>query len=106
MKKTIYIVGVVVLIIGGFLILKTNNKDDFSNKNYEIIDNEVNCSSTKEQFYEDNNYVYTFNCPKSDKIKIIFDEGATYNLKYALKHKILTIDSLEEHGLVFNKEKK
>lgn len=73
---------------------------------FKIIDTEESCPEYLEKIHETFLYSYYLPCIKSNKIKIVFDDGKTYTLREVLNQKLLTIEELMENGLKVKKEKR
>lgn len=103
MKKVIFII-ILIFIYGRFMlnnnIFKRNNTDDLV-----IKDNTVYCNNIEEIIYEDDNYIYYFECEKSKNISIII-KGKEYTLPDTLKNNIVSIDTLINNGLDIKKKLK
>ncbi|MCM1052609.1 MAG: VanZ family protein [Ruminococcus sp.] len=67
----------------GIKIMLDNNTSGYS---IEFIDESTECYGDKEIFYEDDNYILSFDCPKSDKVYILFDGKDKYSLKDMLNN--------------------
>lgn len=113
-KKTISIIGVILLIviIGIFIFIDNNkystNKKDNSNiddNDYKIINTTEKCVEEKEKIYEDNLYIYYLPCISSQNISLKYKDGKTILLTEAIEQKIVTIEELVNNGLKLEKEK-
>ena len=89
------------------------DKDDDLKFIFEIKEDtlDVELKEEKEVFYEDENFIYSFDKVKSDYIYIITPEvrgnaPKRYKLKEVLNNKLLSIEDLEKKGLSFTKESK
>lgn len=106
-KKSITILsilGVIILIIG--IIIFSKNEILKKKSTLEIIDATYSCQQSPEKFYEDNNYIYSFPCVKSDSIYVKFENGNKMLVVNALEEKKVSIDELIDAGLkVYKKEK-
>lgn len=106
-KKSIIVIsvlGLIILIIGIILLNKNNiikNKSKL-----QIIDATYTCADAIEKFYEDDKYVYSFPCVKSDSVFVKFENGNKMLVVQALEEEKVTIDELLNAGLdVYKKEK-
>lgn len=63
--------------------------------NFEIIDESEECNNEEEVFYVDNNYVYSFNCQKSDTVFIKFNDDKKINLQEAVMQGLITMSEIE-----------
>lgn len=83
---------------------KSNEKPIIDNNKIIVIDEQKgDCAQAIEEFYEDENYIYYFTCRKSQYVFVIVN-GTKYNLVYALKQKIVTMEQLENNGYKFPKK--
>ncbi len=89
-------------VIFSVLNIKLKEKD-LPKNNLEIIDKTDNCVDEVYNFYEDSNYIYSFNCHKNYYVK---KDNVLYSLKNALKNGLITIQDLEEENIQFNKTPK
>ncbi len=69
-----------------------------------------NCDSEKEKFYEDEFYMYYFNCTKSDKVYAVINNKEKYLVSDLLNNNPtkyeINIDRLKDAGLVYEKVSK
>ena len=106
-KKSIIILaasGLIILIIGIILLNKNNIIKE--NSKLQIIDATYTCPQTAEKFYEDDKYIYSFPCVKSNSIYVKFENGNKMLIVDALEAKKVTIDELIKAGLKVYKEEK
>lgn len=54
-------------------------------KNFTIIDETINCDSALETIYEDEYFIYSFPCIKSDTVFIVSTDGSKISVKEAIK---------------------
>jgi len=108
MKKKIIIglliLGLLIFIIGAVLLFNVNKKNNDSK--IEIIDATYMCNNSLEQFYEDDNYIYSFPCVKSSSVYVKFENGNKMLVVDALDEEKVTIDTLIDAGLKIYKYKK
>ena len=98
-KKSIIILiaaGLLILIIG-IILLNKNNIIKGKSK-LEIIDATYTCAKTPENFYEDDQYIYSFPCVKSKSIYVKFENGNKMLIVDALESKKVTINELIDAG--------
>lgn len=106
-KKNIIILLIASLIIIGFAItLLIKNKHILSQNKITILDATYTCDNYKEDFYEDDTYIYTFSCTKSNSIYVKLSNGNKMLVKTALEEEKVSIEELEKAGLDFTKRKK
>ena len=81
---------------GGQYILvdETKEKKDFS------------CSSALEQFYEDDIYIYYWNCIKNKYMIVKYDNGSRELISEALKKERIDIQVLDKFDINYIKEEK
>ena len=84
---------------------------DTDNKIVEIIDTTKNiknfsCAETLESFYEDDKYIYYYNCIKSSYVLVKFKDGSQITVEEALKNNKITIKDLDEYKIDYIKENK
>ena len=106
-KKSIIILsisGLVIIIIG--IILLTKNNIMKSKNELEIIDATYTCAQIPEKFYEDDKYVYSFTCTKSNSMFVKFENGNKMLITSALEAEKVTIKELLDAGLDVIKVKK
>ena len=94
----------IIFIIGGLLLFKKNK--ELKENQIQIINASYKCQSTKEIFYEDDNYIYSFPCIQSNATYVKFPNGNKMLVVKALEDEKITIDELIKAGLEINKEKK
>lgn len=119
-KKTLFLIILVfiftfIIVIGTIKYrqkLYNKNLDDYTSKyNYaiEIIDDTEICAQALEPFYEDELFIYSFPCIKSDHVYALI-EGKKYLVKDLLNHNpteyVVTIERLQNAGLNFITEEK
>lgn len=107
-KKSIIILsilGLIILIIG-IILLTTNNIIIKNKSNLKIIDATYMCSQTLEDFYEDDEYIYSFPCVKSQSVYVKFENGNKMLVVDALESEKVTIDELIKAGLEVEKREK
>ena len=63
------------------------------------------CAQAIENYYEDDEYIYYFDCIKSNFVFININ-GSEYLLKEALNNKIVTVNELEDNNIILSKKKK
>ena len=74
---------------------------------YSIVENSPDeCEEMLELIYSDKKYNYYLPCKKSDNISLVWEEGVTDPLMFAIEHEKVTMDSLMEHGLDIIKNEK
>lgn len=106
-KRNIIILLVASLIIIGIAItLLIKNKQILSQNKITILDATYTCDNYKEDFYEDDTYIYTFPCTKSNSIYVKLSNGNKMLVKTALEEEKVSIEELEKAGLDFTKRKK
>ena len=108
MKKNkiiiIFVVLAVIMLILA-LILFSKNKD-LSEHQIKIINASYGCNNTKEIFYEDDSYVYSFPCVQSNNTYVKFANGNKMLVVDALQEEKVTIDELVKAGLDIIKDQK
>lgn len=106
-KKTIFIliISSIVIIIIAIILLNKNNIIK-KQSNLEIIDATYSCAQIVQKFYEDDKYIYSFPCAKSNSVYVKFKNGNKMLVVDALESKKVTIDELLDAGLQVYKESK
>ena len=108
MKKNKIIIILVILaiifIILGVLLFKKN--EELKENQIKIINASYKCQKTKEVFYEDDNYIYSFPCIQSNATFVKFPNGNKMLVVKALEDNKITIEELIKAGLEVNKDKK
>ena len=108
------IVGVVIVffILFGLFYDKTkkNNPTNSLTYNRKVMDikdtsnqDEV-CADALENFYQDENYVYSFPCMKSSKVIVYYNDGTQDYVRNALNNKDITIADLDNYNIKYIKE--
>lgn len=98
------VLGFIILIIAVIFLTKNNLLK--SKQKLQIIDATYTCAKTKEKFYEDDKYVYSYPCVKSNSMYVKFENGNKMLIVDALESEKVTIDELLDAGLEVYKEKK
>lgn len=76
------------------IIDKTKDMKDFA------------CNEALESFYEDEDYIYFWNCIKNEYMIVIYENGYEETVKYALNNKSITIDDLDLYNIEYLKQEK
>lgn len=88
---------------------KTTNVTTYDRKVMDIKNtaksDEV-CTDSKEEFYQDDNYKYSFLCMMSSKIIVYFNDGTQEYVRDALNNKDITISDLDRYSITYYKEVK
>lgn len=105
-KKAIILLSIlsIIFIIIGFILLNKNESTD--KLNIKILDATYNCPKYQEDFYEDDNYIYSFECAKSNSVYVKFPDGTKMLVTTALEEEKISIDKLINAGLEVIKTKK
>jgi len=74
--------------------------------NYVLIDNAKYCASMKEQFYQDDIYIYYFDCIKSHDMLVKYDNGFEETISDALRQGHIVIQDLDKFDIYYIKEEK
>lgn len=98
-KTILVLVGILALLVASIVLFFVDRKD---NKITIIDKTEGACADALLYFYKDSEYNYYFDCLKEIYIQV---DGNQYEVSYALKNKVVTINELAEAGLEFSKEK-
>lgn len=88
-----------------------NYSKDFESDILEIVDrtveiNDFACDTMLEKFYEDDNYIYYFDCVKSNYVVVKFKDNSQMTVEEALKIKKISIKDLDEYKIDYIKESK
>lgn len=108
------IMGALVLGVTGCnnndLELDQKEKNESAKNSYvivdEVIENQLSCDEQIEQFYEDNNYVYSWSCIKDSYIKVKYEDGSTKLVSEALKDGSIEMSELDKNNIKYLKEAK
>ena len=73
---------------------------------YTLVDNAYVCASMKEEFYQDENYVYYWNCIKGHDMLVKYDNGYVETIGEALKQGHIVIQDLDKFDIDYIKERK
>ena len=107
MKKKVIIslsiIAILAIVLGIFLSKK--NKELKENQ-IKIMDATIVCKETVEKFHEDDKYIYSFPCTKSNSVYVKLSDGNKMLITNALEEKKVTIDELIDAGLEVIKTKK
>lgn len=101
---TLISISIVILIIG--IILLSKNNIIKGKSKLKIIDATYACAPSPEKFYEDEEYIYSFACVKSQSVYVKFENGNKMLIVDALEAEKVTIKELIYAGLEVYKEKK
>lgn len=102
--KILIIAGIIILIIA--IILLNKNISILKKSKLKIIDATYSCVQSPEKFYQDDKYIYSFPCVKSNSIYVKFENGNKMLIVDALESKKVTIDELLDAGLEVYKQEK
>jgi len=64
------------------------------------------CAEVLEEFYEDDNYTYYYNCMKGKYIIVKYESGYEETVKNALKYQSITINDLDNYNISYIKYEK
>lgn len=106
-KRNIIILSIsslIIIIVATILLIKNNHI--LSQNKITILDATYTCDNYKEDFYEDDTYIYTFPCTKSNSIYVKLSNGNKILVKTVLEEEKISIEELEKAGLDFTKRKK
>lgn len=114
-KFEVIFICLLILIGGGLLYIHfadlneddyipKNIKDIFKKQDYNIIDKIEECNDSREDFYSDEEYIYYFNCRKSNLIYLEYEDGTIKPMKEELNNGNVSLESLLNHGLKCEKE--
>lgn len=73
-------------------------------KTKEIAD--FACNETLESFYEDDDYIYFWNCIKNKYMIVKYENGLEETISDALKNKTITISDLDRYNINYLKQEK
>ncbi len=73
------------------IIDKTLNTQDFA------------CLDVIEDFYQDENYIYYFNCAKGYAIVVVYEDETEEKVEDALKKGTITISDLDKYNITYGK---
>ena len=94
----------VLLIIIGIVILNKNN--ELSKNKIKILDATYNCANYPEDIYQDDKYIYYFDCAKSGSVYVKLSDGKKMLVTTALEEEKVTIEELIAAGLEVSKKDK
>ena len=109
--KSIFLFFLIIILIGLIFIIfdKAGTRTGIYMPkpiDYRIeYDSEV-CLDALEEIYSDSKYTYSLPCISSSNIKIVWEDGITDPLMFAIEKEKVTMESLEEHGLKIYKNEK
>lgn len=64
------------------------------------------CAEALESFYEDEKYIYYWECIKDEYMLVEYESGYEEEISKALKYKVITIGDLDNYNINYIKEKK
>ena len=73
---------------------------------YKLVDNAKVCASMKEEFYQDENYIYYWDCIKGYDMLVKYDNGYVETIGEALKKGHIVIQDLDKFEIDYIKEKR
>lgn len=97
------VIGIIAILTGSILLIK--NKELKENQ-IQILDATFSSNTEPEMFYEDDKFLYYFECKKSTSIYVKFPNGDKKLVVNALDEKLVTIDELIKAGLKVHKKAK
>ena len=98
-KTILVLVGIFALLVASVVLFFVDRK----NNEITIIDKTGDvCGEALLYFYQDSEYKYYFDCLKEIYVQV---NGNQYEVSYALKNKVVTINELAEAGLECSKTK-
>lgn len=74
--------------------------------NYILVDNADVCASMKSEFYEDEKYIYYWDCIKGHDMLVKYDNGFEETIGEALKQGHIVIEDLDKFDIDYIKEEK
>lgn len=72
-----------------------NNSLSIDTSDFKIIDETEICAEALEQFYEDEDNIYYYNCIRSATTFVKFVDGTKMTIKDAVNNKLITIEQLQ-----------
>ena len=94
----------ILAIIIGIILLKQNI--ELKKEQITIIDATFKCNGSPEKIYEDDKYIYSYPCHKSDSVFVKFPNNTKMLATTALEEKKVTIEELIKAGIDVNKVEK
>ena len=81
----------------------------YNGGNYKLIDKTINklnfvCAEALQSFYEDDNYIYSWECMKDRYMIVKYDDGYEETISEALKQKHIDVQDLDKFDILYNKE--
>lgn len=77
---------------------------------YTIVDKSkdsgIMSAQVLEKFYEDDNYEYYYSSSKKDLVVVEYSNGTVITVSEALKMGKITIDELDDYGILYYSEEK
>ncbi len=68
--------------------------------------NNFSCAEALEQFYEDDSYIYYWNCLKNEYMVVEYNDGNEELISTALEKGIITINDLDNYNIKYYKVEK
>ena len=83
----------------------------YNGGNYELVDKtksieDFACAEALEEFYEDANYTYYWNCMKNEYMVVKYDDGTEETISQALKKGHIDIQILDKFDISYIKHEK
>lgn len=69
-----------------------------------VVRDGLSCAMALEEFYQDDNYTYSYSCIKSDKVIVKYNDGSEESVKEALQNNRITIQDLDRFNITYIKE--
>lgn len=107
------ILGVLIvffLLFGAFYDKSQKNNSNSMTYNRKVMDIKdtssasETCADSLENFYQDDEYVYSFPCMKSSKVIVYYNDGTQDYVRNALSNKDITISDLDYYQINYVKE--
>lgn len=114
--KLAVVLGVVIIFLVMFGLFydksKKNNNETITTYDRKVMDikntskSDEACVDSLEEFYQDDEYKYSFHCMMSSKIIVYFNDGTQEYVRDALNKKDITISDLDKYEIKYYKEEK
>ena len=105
-NKSVIVFIVFIIVVTSIGLVFSFMTKNIENNKIQILDATYSCENILEDFYQDDVYIYSFPCPKSNHVYVKFEDGSKMLVINALKENKVTIKELEKAGLEIKKRKK
>ena len=104
MKKKILISLMAIVLC--FVLAGCSSSKEETKESFTIVDktkemDDFTCAQSLEKFYEDDKYIYSYSCMKSEYVVVKYSDGKEETVKEALENKKITIEDLDKNNIQY-----